>query len=118
MSNKQKKQPKLGGKAHWRTSEGVVMKISDMSDGHLLNSINMIKRYGQARLEQLRNFYISCPAPTADMAELLWEQEFDFWMEEADYTDALPVPLSLKLDELVGEVCNRSLHKLLKNARD
>lgn len=95
-------------KGFWRTREQVLVLISDMTDEHLTNTIRMMKRYGEARLWRTQQIYMHCPAPTADIAEMLFDQEAEYWTCEADWYAALAEHQG-KFDELVDEAEKRNL---------
>ena len=73
----------------WTTKEGKKIRICDMSDSHLLNSIKMIERQSRLRLEGELSFYMSCPLPNGEMAQDGFDQEFDALLD-ATPDDFLP----------------------------
>jgi hypothetical protein len=52
-----------------------------MDDQHLVNTMSMLMRNAASDLELNRRFYNSYPPPHAEQAEVLFEQEWDYWME-------------------------------------
>jgi hypothetical protein len=75
--------------ALWKMKSGRQVRICDMSDQHLINSMSLLMRYASAALESHRKFYATCPPPQGEMAELLFDQECDYW-DEAIITDCIP----------------------------
>ena len=70
----------------WTTKDGRKLRICDMEDSHLVNTIQLLQRTAEA--ERIRNsvFYATCIGPTGDMAQVLFDQECDqVW--QADWDD-------------------------------
>jgi hypothetical protein len=94
-------------KGFWKQRDGVLIRIREMEDDHLCNTLRLIKRFCEHKLDFTQRAYATAWAPTADMAEMLFEQEFDFWTEEATWEDCLPD--ADKFEELAEEADRRSL---------
>lgn len=60
----------------WTTKEGKKIEVRDMDDSHLVNAYRMLKRQGCIDPSVLK-FYLRCPPPNGDMAEMTFEQECD-----------------------------------------
>lgn len=58
----------------WVTKYQETILIKDMTDSHLDNSIQMMKRNGFVS-EKTHNFYLSSVGPSGDMASYAFEQE-------------------------------------------
>lgn len=65
----------------WKTKDGEVMPISEMTDSHLANTIALFERSAekQARAEEL--VMLSLPGPRGDMAEMAFDRDLAM-MEE------------------------------------
>ena len=72
----------------WTTKTGNKIRICDMSDSHLDNTIKMLERGAKARHGSLLNFYTFGPMPQGEMAQDCFDQEFDRLLE-AEWTDFL-----------------------------
>ena len=90
----------------WKTREGQQVRIRDMDDRHLLNTLRMLQRHAWRRLVAANLAYIDGPRPTADMAEMAFEAEADH-VAELTTEDALEdMP---KYQELAEEARRRGL---------
>ena len=79
-----RKQTKL-----WTTRDGRRIRICDMSDEHLLNVVKLLQRFAEATRITTVNLYVNTPGPQGDMAQYLFEQEFDAVLDST-YEDYLP----------------------------
>lgn len=98
-------------KQNWTTKDGKKLRISDMESSHIANCINMLKRNNYTKIKHriLRKrwktllFYLTCTPPTAEMAEMAFEQEFDYWNQNWNVlTEYNPDYINRKLPELVA----------------
>ena len=89
----------------WETANGNLIKISEMSDCHLLNTIYLLERTAPKIYEMnLQSaMQLSCYV-TGEMASYTIEQEIDRMMEEDPYE-----PTHYKYDWLVDEAIERGL---------
>lgn len=53
----------------WKKKDGSVMEITAMTDSHLTNSINMLRRNAQTLLDAEMEFILSGPMPRGDHAQ-------------------------------------------------
>jgi hypothetical protein len=88
----------------WKTKEGQRLRICDMKDSHLLNSIILLYRFTLAKMYETKKFYMGTPGPTADMAMMAFEQEFDHVMEST-WEDYVPD----KFNNLIKEAHRRGM---------
>ena len=70
----------------WTTKDGRKIRICDMLDEHLENTINRLIREAEVRRYEAIRFYMSSPGPNGDMAQMLFDQEqeavFDSCVED------------------------------------
>ena len=88
----------------WKTRDGHKLRICDMKDSHLLNSIILLYRFTLAKMRETKKFYMSTPGPTADMAQMAFENEFDMVMESTWEDYVLD-----KFNNLIKEANRRSM---------
>jgi len=58
----------------WVMRDGTRIAVTDMETSHVRNALAMLKRDGYVSPATVR-FYLGCPGPTAEMAELDFERE-------------------------------------------
>ncbi len=73
----------------WTMRDGRKIAIVDMGDGHLMNTIRMLQRNGEHKRDVNVAEYLAGPAPTADMASIAFDDEFDTACE-ATWEDFVP----------------------------
>lgn len=64
--------------ATWTTKGGKTIKITDMTDSHLMNTIRFIER----QYARTIGFYLCSPGPQGEMAQDAFDREFDQLDEE------------------------------------
>lgn len=79
-----RKQTKL-----WTTKDSSKLRICDMSDEHLLNTIRMLQRFGETQRINATVFYTTCLGPQGEMAQDCFNQEFDTVLEST-FEDYVP----------------------------
>jgi hypothetical protein len=83
----------------WTTRDKVKIRVCDMSDSHLQNTIDLLERRAKSKLSNLINFYICCPQPNGEMAQDAFDGEFDRLMD-ANWAVFLPeIYENLKLEQ-------------------
>ena len=73
----------------WTTKDGHKIRICDMEDNHLVNTIKMLRRFGEHMKGRAEAFYITYPQPQGDMAQYYFDREFDQVMAST-YEDYVP----------------------------
>ena len=73
---------------YWKMKNGQKIRIKDMEDSHLINTINLLIRLGENERRRTNLFYLTCPTPTGDMACDCFDAEFEGVMEST-YRDDL-----------------------------
>ncbi len=89
--------PAKWGPGTWITKEGQKIKISEMGDGHLVNSLQMLKRQGFVGWRTL-SAYLYGPRPNGEMAQDAFDREAD---------EAFSRPYHPAFDDLEDEVKRR-----------
>lgn len=82
----------------WKKKDDDLVPVRNMSDGHLVNTLRLLKRAAQSRHEYLQKLYLNAPPLLGEMAQDAFDREFDDllekdWKEFYD-EDALDVLLS------------------------
>ena len=69
----------------WTTKDGTKIRIKDMSDQHIVNTLRLIERMHKNAIEE-------CPFPCfgGEMAQYYAEQEFDSFLS-SDIEDIFPI---------------------------
>ena len=82
----------------WRTKEGIKIRIKDMDNNHLLNTIALIKR-------NVIKFQMNIPAPCfqGEMADYFANQEYDR-LVSADIGELIPI-----YDDMIIEAKKRGI---------
>lgn len=83
----------------WTTKDGRGIPVRLMDNGHLLNTIRMLERAAEAKVQA----FMDCPMPNGDMAVMAWEQEFGV-MCDAEVEDFFPI-----YKHLIAEAARRRL---------
>lgn len=80
----------MGNTKKWTMKDGTKIRIKDMGNSHLLNTLKMLKRAGKARLNRDLHWFWSVPEPSGEMAQLdfengeqrLLDREWDDYMPD------------------------------------
>ncbi len=99
-ATKERKQTKK-----WTQRSGEKIRICDMGDDHLINTLNLLKRNAVRKQQETENFYVSCSMPQGEMAMDAFDSEFDQVLDShwTDYAGEL-------FGELLLEAERRDLH--------
>lgn len=75
----------------WETKDGRKIRICDMNDGHLVNTINLVRRWAAQECARVSFFYVMGPQPHGDMAQDCFDRECDQAATATwhDYVDGL-----------------------------
>lgn len=92
----------MGNRKLWKTKDGKKIRIKDMSDSHLLNTIKYLDK---AYLNYLWN---TMPDLQGDMAQFCAEQDFNHELENGDPSLVWPI-----YADLVVEAIKRGIAKKL-----
>lgn len=98
---RQRARPAKWEKGTWTTKDGRKLRISEMEDGHLVNTLQMLKRKGYVGWRTLAS-YLGGPRPSGEMAQ-------DAFNAEAD--EAFGRPYHPAFDDLEDEVRRRGSRK-------
>lgn len=83
----------------WKCKNGTKVRICDMTDSHLVNTINMLERFAKNKVSQELSCAFSVePFLTGDIAIFTIENNIDNLMEDDSYERFLP-PIYNKLLE-------------------
>jgi len=84
----------------WTTKDGREIPIKDMSDRHLVNTLNMLNNKGFISHKTMMS-YLSGSEPQGEMAQLAYEQECDAIFD---------APVCEQMDALEEELEKRGLN--------
>ncbi len=59
----------------WKTKDGRLIKIKDMTDRHLINIIKFLEKRTQFLNSRALQYYSTCMQPSGEMAQMAFEQE-------------------------------------------
>lgn len=85
---------------YWKTKDGKVIHISDLTDSHLLNIIAMLRRQAPARRLAEELAIVSGPRPNGEMAQDAFDEEVRILSDRSDeeYLESVPVFHNLLLE--------------------
>jgi hypothetical protein len=79
----------MGNTKKWKMRDGTKIRIKDMGDSHLLNTIKMLERYGRAKHIQETNELWSMPYPQGEQAQMCFDQ-IEMEIYDKDWSDYVP----------------------------
>lgn len=75
----------------WKTKGGAKVRVCDMEDGHLVNTIALLERYAKAiNTAALTAAQVLCPMIQGEMAELHVDNGIERMEEEGAWKDCVP----------------------------
>lgn len=77
-------------KTIWETKDGKRIKIKDMEDSHLVNTIKFLRRVAEHEIKSNQKAFLGFGYPQGEMAQDAYDQEERYWNEITE-------------DELIGE---------------
>lgn len=75
---------KLHAQGIWVTREGQYIPIHELDDEHLVNIVRLLHRRATNYVIKTRRFYLSCAEPRGEMAQVAFDQEFEYWCGDGD----------------------------------
>ena len=80
----------MGNTRKWKMKNGAKTRIKDMSDSHLINTLRMLKRYGEAKYNCDIARTLSYPEPSAEQASICFNQALDDLLLNTDWSSYIP----------------------------
>ena len=65
----------------WVTRDGRRIKVKDMEDAHLVDTVRMLRRWAKFKVELQVLQFLRLPEPTGDMALMAYDRELDALLE-------------------------------------
>lgn len=65
----------------WITKDKQRIPVDKLETTHLINIINLLKRWANNMINHYQSLYWSLPEPNGDMAQDCWQREVSFWDE-------------------------------------
>lgn len=98
----------------WVTQEGETLRLEDMEPRHRRNTLAFLRRRAHELHERMSLYYITVPAPTADIASLMFEREMTEHFEKEPKVWLEEQPLMQRLAALVVEDTEREMCTALR----
>jgi hypothetical protein len=95
----------VGNTKKWKMKDGTKVRIKDMTDSHLLNTLKLLKRYGQAKYNYDLAAVLSCPGFQGEQAQIAFEDAENEILNERDWESYMP-PI---FEDLTAEAIRRNL---------
>ena len=73
----------------WTTRDGAKIRIKDMEDSHLINTIKMLQRGAELRRSKVVASFLCGPEPSGDIASFQFDRDFDAALDST-FEDFLP----------------------------
>ncbi len=89
----------------WMTQNKELIPVKDMSDGHLLNTLRLLRRVANSHLDNQIKMYLNAPPLLGEMAQDAFDREFDELTEK----DWKALYNEEALDVLLSEAHKRGL---------
>jgi len=74
------------------TGQGFYIPVAELGDTHLANIVALLRRraakQATAQVAETLSFYLTCPGPRGEMAQVAFEQELDYWIDGRTYEHA------------------------------
>lgn len=95
----------------WTTKDGQKVKVRDMTDSHLTNTLKFLARRAQCRCSKHVTDLVNCPPPQGEYAQVAYESELDD-IFSATFDDFVPDIYWAMVDEYANRGLDmEALHK-------
>ena len=68
----------------WVTKDKRKIRICDMEDSHLINTVKMLVRVAEIKLQSTVDLYLMSGGPSGEMAQICFDNELQIMMEDPD----------------------------------